>query len=126
MRVLALDHGTVRCGAAISDPTGTLATPLPAVSPPEPGKVAALVDEYDAELVEGPQARLARAFADEVGGLIEVPVEMHDERLTTSLADRSSRAGARADRDSLAAAHLLESWLAARPSGAAMTQRTRC
>ena len=28
MRVLALDHGSARCGAAISDPTGTLATPL--------------------------------------------------------------------------------------------------
>ncbi|MGZ5323864.1 MAG: Holliday junction resolvase RuvX [Solirubrobacterales bacterium] len=128
MRVLALDHGTVRCGAAVSDPTGTLVTPLPALSPPEPGKVATLVGEYDAELVivglpvslsgeEGAQARLARAFAEEVGGLIEVPVEMHDERLTTSLADQSARAGARADRDSLAAAHLLESWLAARPSG---------
>ena len=28
MRVLALDYGRARCGAAISDPTGTLATPL--------------------------------------------------------------------------------------------------
>ena len=27
MRVLAIDHGTARCGCAISDPTGTLATP---------------------------------------------------------------------------------------------------
>ncbi len=32
MRVLALDHGSARCGAAISDPTGTLATPLAAWS----------------------------------------------------------------------------------------------
>ena len=52
MRVLALDHGTARCGCAISDPTGTLATPLIAViEPPEPATVAALVAEHDAERV---------------------------------------------------------------------------
>ena len=28
-RILALDHGSARCGCAISDPSGTLATPLP-------------------------------------------------------------------------------------------------
>ena len=31
MRVLALDHGTVRVGCALSDPSGTLATPLPVI-----------------------------------------------------------------------------------------------
>jgi RNase H-fold protein (predicted Holliday junction resolvase) len=41
-----------------------------------------------------------------------VPVETYDERLTTRMAERSAREGARADRDSLAAAHLLESYLA--------------
>ena len=41
-----------------------------------------------------------------------MPVETYDERLTTRMADRSAREGARADRDSLAAAHLLESYLA--------------
>ena len=34
MRVLALDFGRARCGCALSDPTGTLATPLEAL--PEP------------------------------------------------------------------------------------------
>ena len=38
-----------------------------------------------------------------------MPVETYDERLTTRMADQSAREGARADRDSLAAAHLLES-----------------
>ena len=28
MRVLALDYGSARCGCAVSDPTGTLATPI--------------------------------------------------------------------------------------------------
>ena len=40
-----------------------------------------------------------------------MPVETYDERLTTRMADQSARSGARADRDSLAAAHLLESYL---------------
>ena len=35
MRVLALDHGTARIGCAISDPSGTLSTPLPVIEPPE-------------------------------------------------------------------------------------------
>ena len=125
MRVLALDYGTARCGVAVSDPTGTLVTPLRAVSPPEAGAVAAVIAEQAPGVVvvglpvslsgeEGGQARLAREFAAELAGMVEVPVEMYDERLTTSLAERSARAGARADRDSLAAAHLLESYLASR------------
>ena len=34
-RVLALDFGEARCGCALSDPTGTLATPLPVVERPD-------------------------------------------------------------------------------------------
>lgn len=127
VRVLGVDHGTVRCGCAVSDPTGVLVTPLSAVSP-EPAQIEALVDEYGIELVvvglpvglsgrEGEQAEIARAFADELRNLLSIPVEMYDERLTTSLADRSSAGGATADRDSLAAAHLLESWLSANQGG---------
>jgi len=41
-----------------------------------------------------------------------VPVEMHDERFTTRMAQRDD-ARSKADEDSRAAAHLLESWLAA-------------
>ena len=44
----------------------------------------------------------------------EVPVRMHDERFTTRIARRHG-AGAKADEDSRAAAHLLEDWLAAGP-----------
>lgn len=129
MRVLALDYGTARCGCAISDPTGTLVRPLAAVEPPDPERIAALAEEHGAERVvvglpislsgeEGEQARLTRAFAEQLGNLIEVPVETYDERLTTSMAARSAREGASADQDSLAAAHLLESYLAARGPGA--------
>ncbi|MDX6639017.1 MAG: putative pre6S rRNA nuclease, partial [Solirubrobacteraceae bacterium] len=40
MRVLALDYGSARCGCALSDPTGTLATPIDVV--PQPGSKAGL------------------------------------------------------------------------------------
>jgi putative holliday junction resolvase len=66
---------------------------------------------------EGDQARLSREFAAELADLLDVPVETYDERLTTRMAERSARQGARADRDSLAAAHLLESYLTAGKNG---------
>jgi putative Holliday junction resolvase len=122
LRVLALDHGTVRVGAAICDPTGTLCTPLPVIEPPEPRSVVELVREREVERLvvglpvhlsgeEGSQAALARTFADELSALLEIPVDTYDERLTSRMADASRRAGAKAARDSLAAVHLLEDYL---------------
>jgi putative Holliday junction resolvase len=124
MRILALDHGTVRMGVAMSDPSGTLATPLPVIEPPEPRGVAELVDEHGVERVvvglplhlsgeEGSQAALARSFCAELEAMLSIPVETYDERLTTRMADATRRAGAGAARDSIAAAHLLEDYLAA-------------
>lgn len=123
MRVLALDHGTARIGCAISDPSGTLSTPLPVIEPPEARSVAELVAKYEVERVvvglplhlsgeEGSQAALARTFCTELEAIIDVPVETYDERLTTRMADASKRAGAAAAPDSLAAAHLLQAYLA--------------
>lgn len=125
MRVLALDHGTARIGCAMSDPSGTLATPLPVIEPPEPRSVAELVAEHEVELVvvglplhlsgeEGSQAALARSFGAELEAILEIPVEVYDERLTTRMADASKRAGASAAPDSLAAAHLLQAYLESR------------
>lgn len=120
--MLALDHGTVRVGAAICDPTGTLCTPLPVIEPPEPRSVVDVVREREVERVvvglpihlsgeEGSQAALARTFAEELKILLDIPVDTYDERLTSQMADASRRAGAGAARDSLAAAHLLEAYL---------------
>jgi putative Holliday junction resolvase len=124
MRVLALDHGSARCGAAISDPSGTLATPLRAVERPDTKKglaaVARIAEEKGAERIvvglpltlagdEGEQARHARTFAERLAGKVSIPVELHDERMTTRLAERT---GGQGDADSRAAAHLLESYLA--------------
>jgi putative Holliday junction resolvase len=123
VRVLALDHGTVRIGCALSDPSGTLATPLPIIEPPEARAVAELVAEHGVERVvvglplhlsgeEGSQAGLARSFCRELEAILPVPVDTYDERLTSRMADASRRGGAGAACDSLAAAHLLESYLA--------------
>jgi putative Holliday junction resolvase len=136
LRVLALDYGTARCGCAISDPSGTLVRPLAAVEPPDAQAIAELATAEGAERVvvglpttlsgeEGEQAKVSREFAGELSQLLDVPVETYDERLTTRMAERSAREGARADRDSLAAAHLLESYLAMRRgrSGSEAEQR---
>ena len=122
MRVLALDYGAARCGCAISDPTGTLVRPLKALEPPDPDRVARLVAAEEAERVvvglpvslggeDTAQTRVSREFAAKLGDLLDVPVETYDERLTTAMAARTAREGASGDPDSLAAAHLLESYL---------------
>jgi putative Holliday junction resolvase len=131
MRVLALDHGSARCGAAISDPSGTLATPLRAVVRPDTKKgltaLARLAEESGAERIvvglpltlagaEGEQAGRARTFAERLERRVSIPVELYDERMTTRLAERS---GGQGDADSRAAAHLLESYLARTGAGAA-------
>jgi putative Holliday junction resolvase len=129
MRVLALDYGQARCGCALSDPTGTLVTPIAAV--PRPGTrrglaaLKSLVDERDVERVivglplslrgqDTDQTRETRAFAERLSLRLGdgVPVDMHDERFTTRIA-QLTEGGGRAGEDSRAAAHLLESWLAA-------------
>ncbi len=126
MRVLALDHGESRCGCAVSDPSGTLASPLAAIERPETRKGLARVTELaaglEAELIvvglpvtlggeEGMQAEAAREFARRLEERVGVPVELYDERLTTRMAEAT---GGSADADSRAAAHLLESYLTAR------------
>jgi putative Holliday junction resolvase len=128
LRVLALDYGSARCGVAVSDPTGVLATPLDPVAAPasRPGmtRLAALVDELRAQRVvvglpltltgkDSEQTREARRFAARLERRLDVPVELFDERFTTVLAQRSTP-DARTSEDSRAAAHLLSGWLDAR------------
>ena len=127
MRVLALDYGSARCGCAVSDPTGTLATPIEAVVRPGTKKglarLGALVREREVGRVvvglplglsgeDTAQTGEARAFAVRLGELLgaEVPISLYDERFTTRIAQQ---AGGRAtSEDSRAAAVLLEDWLA--------------
>jgi putative Holliday junction resolvase len=126
VRVLALDHGSARCGVAVSDPTGTLATPLEPVLRPDSRKglqrIRALVGETGAERVivglpvslsgaDSAQTRAARGFAERLQAALPVPVELYDERFTTSLA---RQAGGSGSLDSRAAAVLLDEWLTSR------------
>ncbi len=130
MRVLALDYGSARCGCAVSDPTGTIATPIDPVLRPASKRgmlaLAKLVQDREVERVvvglplalsgaDTEQTRETRAFAERLARRLgdSVPLELHDERFTTRLAERDGRE-AEASEDSRAAAHLLASWLAAR------------
>lgn len=128
MKVLALDHGRARTGVAVSDLTGTLARPLPAIaSVGSPAGARALdaviADEAPERIVVGEprhlngslgqQAREVAGFAARLRRRSGLPVDLLDERLTTLEAERRRReAGARGDIDSLAACVLLEAYLA--------------
>lgn len=126
MRVLALDYGSARCGCALSDPTGTIVTPIdPVLRPGSRAGMAALLAliaerEADRVLVGLPlslrgedteQTRETRAFATKLALRLgqSVPVELYDERFTTRIAAQSAGT---ASEDSRAAAVLLEDWLA--------------
>jgi putative Holliday junction resolvase len=124
MKVLALDYGRARTGVAVSDPTGTIARPVGVVerAGSERGlaELAALVRKYQVERVvvgmpltlrgeHGEQARETELFMEALAGAVGVPVVTFDERFTTDLAEQM--AGADADQDARAAAHLLSSYL---------------
>jgi putative Holliday junction resolvase len=124
VRVLALDYGSARCGCALSDPTGTLATPIDAIERPATrrgfARVVDLVRDRGVERVvvglplglsgaDTDQTREARAWADRLAAAVQVPVELYDERFTTAIAARSP--DKRTSEDSRAAAVLLEDWL---------------
>ncbi len=124
--MLALDYGSARCGCAISDPTGTLATPIEPVLRPATRKglarVADLVREREAAVVvvglplslsggDSAQTAETRDWAQRLAERVTVPVKLHDERFTTLMASRDP-GDPTASEDSRAAAHLLEGWLA--------------
>ena len=138
MRVLALDYGSARCGCAVSDPTGVLATPLEPVRRARrrggaSARLRALVREREVERVVvglplslsgGDSAQTARRASSRprlrgaAGGA--------GRALRRALHDALARAHGRErpSEDSRAAAHLLESWLAsARLSGFERTAR---
>lgn len=137
-RVLGLDLGTRRIGVALSDPTGTIASPLltlPHRSLAEDvERVAALCRAHAAQAVvvgwprrltgvAGSAARHAEEFARALRRAVAVPVELWDERLSTAAAERAlleadvRRARRRAIRDQVAAALILQAYLDARAQG---------
>src|SRR5215204_3026092 len=133
MRVLALDLGSKRIGIAVSDRSGTLASPLTVLqrsgrTQVDHERIRALVLEEEVERVvvglpvsmDGSIGKAARSAINEVEALstvVGVPVETLDERLTTVTADRMLfESGMRGqDRrkviDKVAAAVILQTWL---------------
>jgi putative pre-16S rRNA nuclease len=133
VRVLGLDLGSRRIGVALSDPSGTIATPHSVIERSgDPAAdhlaIAALVVEEGVERVVvglpismgggmGPAARAATTEAEALAAVLPVPVETFDERLTTVAADRLLLAGRvrggarRRVVDKIAAAVLLQGWL---------------
>lgn len=130
-RVLGLDLGDARIGVAISDDERRIAVPLGTIRTGPPGDVkaiAALVHEHDVGLVvvghprlmsgaSGERAHHAERFAGTLRDVLRLPVELHDERLSTAEAARSLRqAGARGRDvrravDRSAATVILQAWL---------------
>ena len=135
MRVLGIDYGERRIGVAISDPTGTFATPLPTLTRrrgkrPPMGALRTLARERDAiALVVGlPLAAdgtetewcaEVRRFGDRLGSVLALDVYYVDERMTSARAERVVRSLALPRRkreqkervDAAAAALILQRWL---------------
>jgi putative Holliday junction resolvase len=132
VRVLGVDLGSRRIGIAVSDPSGTLASPL-MVQPrgrdhaaDHAALLAVAAEEQVARIVvglplslsggEGPAARAALDEVEALRAASSVPIDVHDERFTTASATRRLREargrGARRDPvDAAAAAEMLQSYL---------------
>ncbi|HEV8374041.1 MAG TPA: Holliday junction resolvase RuvX [Actinomycetota bacterium] len=132
-RVLALDVGARRLGVAVSDPTGTVASPLatlPRRTPDEDASaLAALAAQHDAGTVvvglpltldgrEGPAAKSVRRYLAELATrLPRLDFRLADERLSTVAAERTlvgggvRRRARRAVVDQVAASVFLQTWL---------------
>jgi len=131
LRLLGLDVGDRRIGVAVSDPTGSLASPVEVYYRRGPKQdidhVASLLQEYEATGIvvglpknmngsEGPQAEKTRDFAQALGDR-GVSVSLWDERLSTVEAtrrmveQRHKRRGIQQRIDAEAAALILQTYL---------------
>ncbi len=133
VRALGIDLGSKRIGIAVSDLSGTIASPLTTVHRSKSKRhdhteIARLVREEEAVVVvvglplsldgtRGPAAKAATTEADRLASVVGVPVEMYDERFTTVTAERGMiEAGLDAPArrkvvDKVAAAVMLQAWL---------------
>jgi putative Holliday junction resolvase len=129
-RILALDAGSRRVGVAISDELHMIASPVETVDLQRSGweRLLRLIDDYDPELIvvgmptglsgrEGPQAQAARRFAEKIQQETGRPTRLHDERLTSFMAEQILIDAGRKPKqrkgqvDAIAAALILQSFL---------------
>ncbi len=106
-RVLGVDYGARRVGLAVSDPTGTIAQPLPTLSRragkrPPVQAVAELARAWEAEAIvvglpltlqgdESEWTRETRAFGERLAQRTGLPLHFVDERMTSVRAERAVR-----------------------------------
>ncbi len=130
-RILGLDPGERRVGVALSDPTGTIASPHSVIdrrSAKLADAVRTLCEEHGVTRIvvglptglsgaEGPSAKAARTVGDMVAEATGLPVEYQDERFTSVTAEAAlleggvRRAKRRDVRDKVAAAVILQTYL---------------
>ncbi len=132
MRVLALDIGEVRCGIAVSDASGRLASPVCVLPTQEVLQQAKtfrrVLEDYEPELLvcgrpktmageDGPQASKLMAEARSIAEATGLPLEFEDERLSSKEAKRILREQGLSEKqmrgkvDSVAASLFLQTWL---------------
>ncbi len=133
MRILAVDFGEARIGLALSDPTGTIASPLTTLHIKDKGeqtrRVSELALEHECTAIlvgipfhldgsVGDMARMAEKFAEKVGRQSDLEVIRWDERLTSFAADEELRQMGRVgkrrkkgDLDAMAACLMLREYL---------------
>jgi len=136
MSILAIDHGEKRIGIALSDPTGTIASPLTVIKHVsrlmDAAQVANLASEHGAELIVIGQSfdeegnpnlagRRAARFAETLKEQTQIPVVLWDESFSTQDAraarielgvSRKRRAG---HHDAFAAVMILQSYIESKP-----------
>lgn len=131
MRFLGLDPGERRIGVAVSDVTGTIASPVEYVdrrSADYEQRIIDLCSEWQINEVvvglalsldgtEGPAAAKSREFGTFLAELTGLPVSYHDERFTTVTAEQAlleggvRRRSRASKRDQVAAAVMLQGFL---------------
>ena len=130
-RILCLDVGEARIGVAVSDPTGTIASPVEVIHrigwTPDCRRIRELCDLYETDTVlsglplnmdgtEGFQAESVRKFCEQLQRR-DLKVFFQDERLTTVTAEEAlledgmSREQRKKNVDKIAAAVILQQWL---------------
>ncbi|AZS16943.1 Holliday junction resolvase RuvX [Paenibacillus motobuensis] len=132
MKILGLDYGDARIGVAISDELGWTAQGLEVIERRKEGaelkRIAELVSQHEVEEVVvglpknmngtiGPRGEICKAFAEQLHEMLQVPVHLWDERLTTVSAHRTlieadvSRKKRKGVVDKMAASLILQNYL---------------
>lgn len=132
MRIIGLDIGDARIGAAVSDPGQITAGPLEVIDAKNPARaierIVELAQEYEAAVIvyglpltmagdEGRQSDRVTLFIDELRKSTSLPLVARDERLSTSEAEKMLIAqGVKRNKrkniiDKIAASIILQSYL---------------